>query len=35
MSALLIWRHRGNIKKLLDGKESRIGEKKRVSEAVE
>ena len=35
MSALLIWRHRGNIKKLLDGKESRIGEKKRAAEAVE
>ncbi|MEA3099375.1 glycerol-3-phosphate acyltransferase, partial [Caballeronia mineralivorans] len=34
MSALLIWRHRGNIKKLLDGKESRIGEKKRAAEAV-
>lgn len=31
MSALLIWRHRGNIKKLLDGKESRIGEKKRAA----
>jgi glycerol-3-phosphate acyltransferase PlsY len=30
MSALLVWRHRGNIKKLLDGKESRIGEKKRA-----
>ncbi|CAH2771346.1 MAG: Acyl-phosphate:glycerol-3-phosphate O-acyltransferase PlsY (EC [uncultured Caballeronia sp.] len=35
MSALLIWRHRVNIKKLLDGKESRIGEKKRAAEAVE
>jgi glycerol-3-phosphate acyltransferase PlsY len=34
MSALLIWRHRGNIKKLLDGRESRIGEKKRAAEAV-
>ncbi|MDN7180702.1 glycerol-3-phosphate 1-O-acyltransferase PlsY [Caballeronia sp. SEWSISQ10-4 2] len=34
MSALLIWRHRGNIKKLLDGKESRIGEKKRAAEAL-
>ncbi len=34
MSALLIWRHRGNIKKLLDGKESRIGEKKRAAEAA-
>jgi glycerol-3-phosphate acyltransferase PlsY len=28
MSALLIWRHRGNIGKLIAGKESRIGEKK-------
>lgn len=33
MSALLIWRHRGNIKKLLDGKESRIGQKKAATEA--
>jgi glycerol-3-phosphate acyltransferase PlsY len=31
MSALLIWRHRANIKKLLDGKESRIGDKKRAA----
>jgi glycerol-3-phosphate acyltransferase PlsY len=29
MSALLIWRHRANIGKLIEGKESRIGEKKR------
>jgi glycerol-3-phosphate acyltransferase PlsY len=28
MSALLIWRHRGNIAKLVAGKESRIGQKK-------
>ena len=28
MSALLIWRHRSNIKKLLDGSEGRIGVKK-------
>ncbi len=28
MSALLIWRHRGNIAKLVAGKEGRIGEKK-------
>ncbi len=28
MSALLIWRHAGNIQRLLQGKESRIGEKK-------
>ena len=34
MSALLIWRHRANIKKLLDGKESRIGEKKRAAEGL-
>jgi glycerol-3-phosphate acyltransferase PlsY len=30
MSALLVWRHRGNIEKLLAGKESRIGGKKRA-----
>jgi acyl phosphate:glycerol-3-phosphate acyltransferase len=29
MSALLIWRHRANISKLIAGQESRIGEKKR------
>ncbi|CAB3746778.1 glycerol-3-phosphate 1-O-acyltransferase PlsY [Paraburkholderia humisilvae] len=29
MSALLIWRHRGNIAKLVAGQESRIGEKKK------
>lgn len=28
MSALLIWRHAGNIQRLLQGKETRIGEKK-------
>ena len=28
MSALLIWRHAGNIQRLLQGNESRIGEKK-------
>ncbi|OYY72392.1 MAG: glycerol-3-phosphate acyltransferase [Gammaproteobacteria bacterium 28-57-27] len=28
MSALLIWRHVGNIQRLLQGKETRIGEKK-------
>lgn len=28
MSALLVWRHRANIGKLLSGKESRIGDKK-------
>jgi acyl phosphate:glycerol-3-phosphate acyltransferase len=30
MSALLVWRHRGNIAKLIAGKESRIGEKKKA-----
>jgi len=29
MSGLLVWRHRGNIAKLMAGKESRIGQKKR------
>jgi glycerol-3-phosphate acyltransferase PlsY len=29
MSSLLIWRHRGNIAKLMAGQESRIGEKKK------
>jgi glycerol-3-phosphate acyltransferase PlsY len=28
MSAVLLWRHQGNIRKLLRGEESRIGEKK-------
>jgi glycerol-3-phosphate acyltransferase PlsY len=28
MSALLIWRHQGNIKKLLNGAEGRLGSKK-------
>ncbi|SAL74737.1 glycerol-3-phosphate acyltransferase PlsY [Caballeronia peredens] len=32
MSLLLIWRHRANISKLLAGKESRIGSKKKVAE---
>jgi acyl phosphate:glycerol-3-phosphate acyltransferase len=31
MSALLIWRHRANISKLIAGQESRIGEKKRAA----
>ncbi|HEY1997745.1 glycerol-3-phosphate 1-O-acyltransferase PlsY [Paraburkholderia sp.] len=30
MSCLLIWRHRGNIAKLMAGKESRIGDKKKA-----
>ncbi len=33
MSALLIWRHAGNIQRLLQGKESRIGEKKAPAES--
>jgi len=32
MSALLVWRHRANISKLLAGKESRIGEKKKPAQ---
>jgi acyl phosphate:glycerol-3-phosphate acyltransferase len=32
MSLLLVWRHRANISKLLAGKESRIGEKKKAVE---
>ncbi|BAN24011.1 glycerol-3-phosphate 1-O-acyltransferase PlsY [Caballeronia insecticola] len=32
MSLLLIWRHRANISKLLAGKESRIGSKKKAAE---
>lgn len=30
MSSLLIWRHRGNIAKLMAGKESRIGDRKKA-----
>ncbi|MBU6487797.1 MAG: glycerol-3-phosphate 1-O-acyltransferase PlsY [Burkholderiales bacterium] len=33
MSALLLWRHRGNIAKLVAGTESRIGEKKAAAGA--
>ncbi|WP_246795807.1 glycerol-3-phosphate 1-O-acyltransferase PlsY [Burkholderia perseverans] len=33
MSVLLVWRHRGNISKLLKGQESRIGDKKKAAEA--
>lgn len=33
MCALLIWRHRENIGKLLSGTESRLGEKKQVAQA--
>ena len=31
MSVLLVWRHRGNIAKLLAGQESRIGDKKKAA----
>ncbi|EJO57908.1 putative glycerol-3-phosphate acyltransferase PlsY [Burkholderia multivorans] len=31
MSVLLVWRHRGNIAKLLAGEESRIGDKKKAA----
>jgi glycerol-3-phosphate acyltransferase PlsY len=31
MSSLLVWRHRGNIAKLMAGQESRIGDKKKVA----
>jgi len=34
MSALLIWRHLGNIQRLLQGQETRIGEKKTVAEST-
>jgi glycerol-3-phosphate acyltransferase PlsY len=34
MSALLVWRHRANIAKLIAGKESRIGEKKAAAAAA-
>jgi acyl phosphate:glycerol-3-phosphate acyltransferase len=30
MSSLLVWRHRGNIAKLMAGQESRIGDKKKA-----
>ena len=33
MSALLIWRHKDNIKRLVAGQESRIGSKKKGSSA--
>jgi glycerol-3-phosphate acyltransferase PlsY len=33
MSALLVWRHRANISKLIAGKESRIGDKKKPAAA--
>nr|PZN02045.1 MAG: glycerol-3-phosphate acyltransferase [Pseudomonadota bacterium] len=35
IAALIIWRHRSNIRKLLDGTESRIGEKKRDTPTTE
>ncbi len=34
MSSLLVWRHRGNIAKLVRGQESRIGDKKKASGAA-
>ena len=34
MGLLLVWRHRGNIRKLLDGTESRIGQKKAAAPPV-
>jgi acyl phosphate:glycerol-3-phosphate acyltransferase len=34
MSSLLIWRHRGNIAKLMAGQESRIGDKKAKAQAA-
>ncbi|WP_250526202.1 glycerol-3-phosphate 1-O-acyltransferase PlsY [Caballeronia sp. GAWG2-1] len=34
MSALLVWRHRANISKLLAGQESRIGDKKKAAQAA-
>lgn len=34
MSALLVWRHRENIKKLIAGTESRLGEKKPEADGV-
>jgi len=33
MSSLLVWRHRGNIGKLMRGEESRIGDKKKAAAA--
>lgn len=32
-SVIVIWRHRGNIKRLLNGTEPRIGEKKREEQS--
>jgi glycerol-3-phosphate acyltransferase PlsY len=34
MSSLLVWRHRGNIAKLMRGQESRIGDKKKTDAAA-
>ena len=31
MSSLLIWRHRGNIKRLINGEEDKVGSKKQVT----
>ena len=34
MSALLVWRHKENIRKLMNGTESKLGEKKKPAEAA-
>ena len=34
MSSLLIWRHRANIRKLMRGEESRIGDRKKAEAAA-
>ena len=34
MSSLLVWRHRGNIAKLMRGEESRSGDKKKAAAAA-
>jgi glycerol-3-phosphate acyltransferase PlsY len=31
MSALLLWRHRGNVRKLMAGEESRIGSRRKTA----
>ena len=35
MSVMLVWRHKENIRKLLNGTESRIGEKKKTDQVAE
>ena len=34
MSVMLVWRHKENIRKLLNGTESKIGEKKKADQAA-